>query len=100
MAALGLVALLFPWLLLWYSLRSNFVGSIGDHALFAQALLIGAWACWLFPVIAMVRDVRAVLGRKANLLPALCSLIAFSGYAPLIAVVSLFVRPQWKGRTL
>ncbi|MBK8499695.1 MAG: glycosyltransferase [Flavobacteriales bacterium] len=99
-AAPGLAALLFPWVLLWHSLRHDLAAGIGDHLLYSTALLIMAWSCWFVPIIAMVGDVRRQAGRPTNIPATVLSLIVFSCYAPLIALGSLIVRPKWKGRNL
>jgi poly-beta-1,6-N-acetyl-D-glucosamine synthase len=96
----GLIALLFPWALLWQTLLFELPGSIGDHAVFNAALLIGAWACWSLPTLAMVRDVRGSFARPNNEWAAVLGLIVFSFYAPLIAVAGLAAKPMWKGRRI
>lgn len=99
-AAAGLAALAFPWVLLWHSLRHDLTGGIGGHLLYSASLLIAAWSCWSVPVIALVSDVRRHMGRPTNIPATVLSLIAFSCYAPLLALASLIIRPTWKGRNL
>lgn len=96
----GLVALLFPWALLWQTLCFELPGSIGDHAIFNLALLLGAWACWSFPALALVRDVRKSFARPHSGLGTVIGLMAFSLYAPLLAIAALLVSPKWKGRPI
>ena len=45
-----------------------------------------------------VNDVKRWLGDHSGYLRSFMGLVAFTVYAPLIAIASLFVRPKWKGR--
>jgi len=90
--------LLLPWYLLLLSVALLDVVRMGQGALFALALLVAAWCCWLFPTLGAAGDARAHLhGRRAPW-RTFTALLAFTVYAPLIAVASLVVRPRWKGR--
>ncbi|MBL0127088.1 MAG: glycosyltransferase [Flavobacteriales bacterium] len=93
---LGSMALLYPWGLLITSITC--APRIGDHALFTTSLLFAAWCMWIVPVLMLVRSVRTRFGQPASLMGTLVSMIAFTGYAPVIAMVSPFLRPLWKGR--
>ncbi len=95
---IGSLALLFPWALLYYTLKFDPVDSIGYHALYSAGLLAGAWVCWSLPVLALVRSVRGGAQQPSTAMSTLFCLIAFSCYAPLIASASLFLHPEWKGR--
>lgn len=97
---LGAAALLLPWLLMAATLRFDFIGGMGAHALHTVALLVASWLCWLLPIIALAGDAERLVNREARPLRALLALIAFSAYAPLVAAASLVVRPMWKGRRI
>lgn len=97
---LGAAALLLPWLLLAATLRFDFIGGMGAHALHSAALLLAAWLCWILPIIALVGDAERLVNREARPFRALVALLAFSVYAPLIAAASLVLRPMWKGRRI
>lgn len=99
-AAGGFVALAFPWILLWHTASHHLVDDMGENVLYSSALLAGAWACWLLPLISLVRRVHQRLLSPASIPIAVLSLVAFSCYAPIIALASLVVRPRWKGRTI
>lgn len=96
----GILGLLLPWALLYQTLAFNFREGMGQHALFTGAFLAGAWIAWALPVIGLVRDMRKRIQRPASIFGTLMSFVAFSCYAPIIALTSLIVRPQWKGRNL
>ncbi|MBP7407624.1 MAG: glycosyltransferase [Flavobacteriales bacterium] len=96
----GMLGLLLPWALLYQTLTFNFREGMGQHALFTAALLTGAWAVWMLPVIGLVHAVRNRMQRPASSLGTCTSFVAFACYAPIIAVTSLIVRPKWKGRNL
>jgi hypothetical protein len=66
-----------------------------------QALLLaGAWAMWLYPVPGLVRDAKQFLGQRHSTALAVLSFLAFTVYAPLIAVLSRVVKVKWKGRRI
>ena len=102
---LALAGLLFPWFLLYVSCSFTLVEMMFQRPLAIMLLLSSAWLLWLMPIMALVRAVRRFLQASGSgpqhrgaQLTTLFSLIAFSFYSPLIAVVSLFVKPNWKGR--
>lgn len=96
----GIMGLLLPWAMLCQTFAFNFREGMGQNALFTAALLVGAWAAWVFPVVGLVRDVRKRMQRPASAFGSLMSFVAFSCYAPIIALISWAVRPKWKGRNL
>lgn len=101
------VALILPWLLLWFTIITGSSLLSGQRPLGYAFLLIIPWLLWIIPVIGLVREVRHFLNsssalspqRDAPLLTAL-AFVAFSIYAPNVAIVSFFVRPTWKGRKI
>ena len=56
------------------------------------------WIAWLVPLVAMTTAVNGVIGRQPSPFAVAMDLVLFSVYAPIVAVLSLFVRPDWKGR--
>lgn len=96
----GMVALLLPYFLVFVTCSLNAEQS-ANQGLFRSALLLGsAWFMWFVPVIGLVREMKRFLGEPHSNMGALFSLLAFMVYAPVIAVVALFVRPVWKGRVI
>ena len=96
----GLLALALPWCLLYLTLTFNIREAIGQHATFTALLIVATWTLWFMPVIALVGVVRKAMGQRSAPLGTLASFIAFCCYAPLIAIASLVVHPQWKGRRI
>ncbi|MCW5899344.1 MAG: glycosyltransferase [Flavobacteriales bacterium] len=99
------IALLFPWalaVLTWWAISHVQVG----QGLFYTSVLIGAaWLLWSLPIIrleqASMRSFRSDTGPAEGgdgPLPTLVAMFLFTLYAPVIAVLSIFVRPTWKGR--
>jgi poly-beta-1,6-N-acetyl-D-glucosamine synthase len=95
MPALGL---LFPWLLMALSWAIDWPALVGSRFLMAALLLIGAWLIWAAVVPPLVRDGNHVLGQRNSMVSACLSYLAFVIYAPMIALVVMYRRPQWKGR--
>ncbi|HRH36787.1 MAG TPA: glycosyltransferase, partial [Flavobacteriales bacterium] len=98
--ALGMLALLYPWVLFIACINFSFGRGIGQHALYTAALLVASWLAWGAPLLGMVTEVRTTFQREPKRVRALLSLIAFTLYAPIIALASMVVRPRWKGRRL
>lgn len=97
---LGLLGLLLPWALLVLTCAIDLRMAVGQ-GLFRSVLLVGsAWLLWALPVLALVREADRFLDRPSSTIGNAFSLLAFSVYAPVIAVASLFVRPLWKGRRI
>jgi cellulose synthase/poly-beta-1,6-N-acetylglucosamine synthase-like glycosyltransferase len=107
----GLLAVAFPWALLALSLVAmRSVVELDD--LFHPALLLpAAWALWAVPIVRLVRamdDFFGSAGREAGSdqkgdrsgIRILLTLLAFTLYAPVIAILSIFVRPIWRGRRI
>lgn len=96
--ALAVLGVLFPWILLAVTCTVDF-GRAAGQGLFRGVLLLGsAWLLWLGSVLALVRTADRFLQQRSSLVVNAIALLAFSVYAPMIAVASLFVRPRWKGR--
>lgn len=102
----ALLAVAFPWLLLVLTLRACQALQVGQGAVYTLLFLAGAWLLWAVPVLRMVGVGEAsapshVLRSKADgawsTLPAL---LLFTLYAPVIGILSIFVRPHWKGRRI
>ncbi|HQV52170.1 MAG: glycosyltransferase [Flavobacteriales bacterium] len=106
----GLFILLFPWALLAITFHVVRYVGIGESLFYTGALLAGAWALWLFPILRLTQEMKAFFNstelqhNKEDRLPRrsffrpLFALIAFTIYAPVIAFASTFIRPMWKGR--
>ena len=101
--ALG--GLLLPWFLLYVSMSFSLREWSAQHSGGCLLLLAAAWLLWLLPVVALAKAVRNFL-RTADGPPrnygtagsTLLSVVAFNIYSPLITLLSLFMRPRWKGR--
>ncbi len=101
----ALAGMLLPWFLLYASCSFNVNEVLAQRPAASIMLLASAWLLWLLPVLALTRAVRRFLRTTDDHRPKLgaglssvLSLFAFTVYAPIIAVVSLFIRPKWKGR--
>lgn len=95
---LGLAALIWPWVLLWFTWRFQWVASMGQHAFYQALLLATAWCLWMLPVVALVREARRLMQRPGSAWGTAIAHACFTLYAPIIAVLALVVRPKWKGR--
>ncbi|HRD53306.1 MAG TPA: glycosyltransferase [Flavobacteriales bacterium] len=98
MSCFGALGLAFPWVLLYFTVRFDLVSSMGQNGFYQLLLLASAWLLWLLPPVSLVRDVQRTIGVQAQPVMNVFALIAFSVYAPLIALLSLVIRPKWKGR--
>lgn len=101
----GALVLALPWFLLLVTCRFSFTGALGQGAMRSAALLAAAWLLWAMPSVALVRTAKRKYAPGAALsagdrLLTLASLLAFTCYAPVIAVASRFARPLWKGRRI
>ncbi len=101
----ALAGMLLPWFLLYVSCSFSLKELMARHPGACLMFLSSAWLLWLLPVLALTRAVRRFLHvdseqrpRSGAGLSTFVSLVAFTVYAPIIAVVSLFFRPKWKGR--
>lgn len=97
---LSFLGLLWPWLLLGFTVQFSFTRAIGDHALYQVLLIAAAWLLWIIPVLGLVSDVRKAMHRQGSAMRTLLALLCFTAYAPVIAVLSRIIRPRWKGRRL
>ena len=96
----GVLGLLLPWFLVFASGWSVPHVHIGQGLLRITLLIASAWLLWLLSVIGLVREAKKFLGQKHSAFATALSLFMFSVYAPVVAVVSMFARPVWKGRRL
>lgn len=97
---IGLLALLLPWMLLYVTFTVDITSFNGGHRLETSLLLLLAWLLWLYPVPALVGQVRATFGNERSHMTTLIAFFAFSIYAPVIGILAVFVRPKWKGRVI
>ncbi len=96
----GAIALSLPFFLLYATCSFSIREAAGQGLFRSALLLLSAWLLWLLSVIGLVREAKKFLGARHSAFGAVFSFLAFSIYAPVIAVVALFVRPKWKGRTI
>lgn len=96
---LGALGLALPYLLLLITLRFDLRAAAGQGLFRCALLLVSAWCLWLFSAPVLARRMRALLGRPASSWSTVLAFMAFSVYAPVIAVCSWFVRPAWRGRS-
>lgn len=94
------LAMLFPWGLLTLTILIPWTDAANHGFARAALLIVGAWMLWSLPVIGLAVDLKRFMDMPPQRARMPMSLLAFTGYAPLIALVSLFVRPRWKGRPL
>lgn len=102
---IALGGLLLPWFLAVITCFITPQRLMEQRPFTVLLLLAAAWVLWAWPVLGLVAEVRrflrkaphacAVEGRGSG---TLFSLLAFSMYAPVVAMASLVVRPLWKGR--
>jgi cellulose synthase/poly-beta-1,6-N-acetylglucosamine synthase-like glycosyltransferase len=102
-------AALFPWVLLAVTLWLLDNVRIGQGAFYTLTFLAAAWLVWLVPILRLVSTMErsyASSGEPGDppkadgVWSTLPAVLLFSLYAPLIAIVSIFVRPTWKGRRI
>jgi cellulose synthase/poly-beta-1,6-N-acetylglucosamine synthase-like glycosyltransferase len=97
--ALALFGLLLPWGLATLTLAMVLHLRMGQGLLFAWTLLLAAWGLWAVPLVQLGGDVHRFLGTdRFHSLRTFGALLAFTLYAPMIAIVALVARPRWKGR--
>lgn len=93
--ALGMA---FPWCLLWLTFTVDWTAQLGHGLLYSALLLIGAWVLWCDAALRLVRKGQEALGQRYRTVVALFGLCAMHVHAPIIGLLSIFIRPQWKGR--
>jgi cellulose synthase/poly-beta-1,6-N-acetylglucosamine synthase-like glycosyltransferase len=99
----AMAAALFPLALLLFTAWAVRHVQFGQGLFHIVALLTASWAFWTIPVLRLVSGYEkgyAGQGRSKvdgpwSTLPAL---LLFMLYAPMIAILAIFVRPTWKGR--
>jgi cellulose synthase/poly-beta-1,6-N-acetylglucosamine synthase-like glycosyltransferase len=104
-----LIALMVPFVIAWGTVAVADRIEFGERSFMSALLIISAWCLWLFPIIRLVQamdrsfadiqhpGMQPVSG-GVSWLSTIGALIAFSIYAPIIFLLSIFVRPLWKGR--
>lgn len=97
---IGVLAMAMPFALFLASFAFRPVEAMGEQAFQTTGLLMASWCLLVVPVLRLVGTVRRFLGQPTSLPNALLSYSLFTIYAPMIAIVSLFVRPMWKGRRI
>jgi cellulose synthase/poly-beta-1,6-N-acetylglucosamine synthase-like glycosyltransferase len=97
---LAAVAMMMPWLLLAFTLAVDQTKA-ANHGLFRVVLLVGcAWMLWFVPQISLARRYMTFLGSTRSHLSIGPSALCFALYAPLFAIASVVVRPEWRGRKI
>jgi poly-beta-1,6-N-acetyl-D-glucosamine synthase len=102
-------AVLFPWILLVLTIWLVDNVRIGQGLFYTAIFLFAAWTVWLVPIIRLVAAMERSFANASD--PAgppredgswstLPALLLFTLYALAIAIVSIFVRPTWKGRRI
>lgn len=101
----AMAGIMLPWFLLYASTSFTLAELMLKRPLAILFLLSAAWLLWLLPLLRLARTARRFLQTSMDAAPprwpdvsALLALLAFSFYAPAVALTSLFVRPRWKGR--
>ena len=106
-----IAGLLLPWIVLAATVLALQEIRVGEGLMSTLLLLISAWLLWIVPIVRLVhamdrffaaadRDPQAKQRNVATALLTIPALIAFMIYAPIIAILSIFVRPIWKGRRI
>jgi|GEM_PF-456422 cellulose synthase/poly-beta-1,6-N-acetylglucosamine synthase-like glycosyltransferase len=100
----GIFALLIPWALAVLTVLVMRNVHVGQKLFHTVVLLAAAWALWAWPVLRLVHATARYLdpaegppGLRTRLFTAM-AVAAFLLYAPVIGLLSSFVRPRWKGR--
>jgi len=102
-------AVLFPWFLLAITVWLSENVRIGQGLFYTFTFLAAAWLVWLVPILRLVSamersfanaDGAADRPRADGAWSTLPALLLFTIHAPVIAIVSIFVRPTWKGRRI
>ena len=91
-------AVLYPWVLLLLTVRTDWTSAVNQGFFRAILLLAGAWLLWLLPVLLLVGEAKRFFGERPTPLRSMIALLLFTVYAPVIAIAALVVRPRWKGR--
>ena len=96
----GLGAVFLPWCLILLSLVALNVLTLGHGLVRTWSLIAAAWLLWLLPAILQIRDVKRFLGLRPSTTRSVIALLMFPFYALPVALLSLVVRPHWKGRRI
>jgi GT2 family glycosyltransferase len=95
----ALLGILFPWMLAWFTVQAAAL-HVGQQALYTWAFIAGAWLAWSLPTIRLSISMARFFTRHARPLRTAATMLLFCVYTPLIAGLSLVVRPYWKGRRI
>lgn len=103
-------ALSLPFVLAYTSIMVIGRIEFGERSLMSFLLTCCAWLLWSLPVVRLVSAAQSISDRAQGDPPSgtgmlsglstIGALIAFSIYAPIIFLISIFVRPMWKGRRI
>ncbi len=110
----SIVSLLFPWLLAVATSYALQEVKAGQGMMNTVVLLTSAWMFWAIPILRLVHTMDVFFAHASrsaspgqpprsaghSWLSTIPALIAFMFYAPIIAILSIFVRPIWKGRRI
>ena len=105
----SIVALLLPWILAIISIKVFRQIEVGEGLANATALIVCACLFWAVPIVRLVHAMEMFFASSSEIpvregaaawLSTIPALIAFMIYSPIIAIVSIFVRPMWKGRRI
>lgn len=110
----ALAAPLIPWALAVLTMFVLQHVRIGNAFVFSWGMLLAAWVMWLVPILQLTATMRTFFRRNAlhpegaraplhgalAAVPTVLALCCFIIYAPVIALLSIFVRPTWKGRRI
>lgn len=102
----ALSTILLPWGLAVLTVQVFLHARIGNGLFHTATVLAAAWCAWLFPTLLLGGAMRRFFSRadphhgreRCAAAWALIALMAYVVYAPLVALLSLAVRPRWKGR--
>jgi cellulose synthase/poly-beta-1,6-N-acetylglucosamine synthase-like glycosyltransferase len=92
---LGATALVLVWLPLIFLSHLLQQGLYGYDWLLLLPVLL-----WYGSHIFMLRSINSILGTSTPPITVIIASIFFALYAPVCAILSIFVRPRWKGRVI
>lgn len=93
--AFGLVAILIP--LIPFIVLGRLLTTFNISTACTSLILL---VLWYSSILYLLRKVNVKLGTRTPIIKGVIASIFFSIYAPICAIVSIFVRPSWKGRRI
>lgn len=101
------LALIVP-VLLWTSTLLLFTDPVDRHLQDGWSIAVPIpvlvplllWLGWVLPIVVLAQTMGARTGQRTSPVGVAVDLVLFSIYAPVIAVLSLFMRSSWKGRSV